>query len=132
MAKTPIPETAALQFVQSPQSQFLALIAIPSCNEFQNLPAVIQSLEINKPELVSKTLVTINVNNRSNVENTDNLKTLEWIKSYDGHVKLAFLNSSEKPFSFSEKFGVGLARHQAVMSSIDYIDRFHCGPKKPC
>ena len=122
MAKTPIPETAPLEFIQSSQNKFLALIAIPCCNEYQTLPSVIKSLEKNQPELVSQTLVTVNVNNRSNADNTDNLKTLEWIKSYDGPIKLAFLNSSECPFSFPEKFGVGLARHQAIMSSIEYID----------
>lgn len=122
MAKIPIPNNPPLNFLNSPEQTYSALIAIPSCNESENLPEVISSLEKNDAGLLSKTLVTINVNNRLSNDNSDNLKTLEWIKSYKGPVKLAFLNSTAEPFAYPEKFGVGLARHQAVMSSIDYLE----------
>lgn len=123
MAKEPIPRSAPLNFVSSEQKDFQALIAIPCCNEFKNLEDVLESLENNKKSLVETTLIVINVNNRIDMDNGDNLKTINLLKNYQGPLNLAFINSSKEPYSYPAKFGVGLARHQAVMAGIDHIQQ---------
>ena len=100
----------------------MALIAIPCCNESQNILEVLKSLEKNDQKLRDETLVLINVNLRTEMDSANNLKTIESLKNYTGPLNLAYLNSSEEPFSYSSKFGVGLARHQAVSAGLAYID----------
>ena len=121
MAKAPIPNTASLIFTTDAKDNYSALIAIPSCKEALNLPDVITSLEKNDTSLLSETLIIINVNNRLNDQNQDNQQTLKWLRSYQGPANLAFLDSTIEPYAYPEKFGVGLARHQAVTSGLDYI-----------
>ena len=121
MAKQPIPESAPLLHNNQLLSSYEALIAIPSCNEFPNIRDVIYSLEINSPALLQKTLLVINVNNRFNSPSENNIQTIDWLQSYNGPLHLAYMNSTEPPYSYPEKFGVGLARHQAVMAGLEYI-----------
>ncbi|MCM8525070.1 MAG: hypothetical protein NE327_01030 [Lentisphaeraceae bacterium] len=122
MAKEPIPETAALEFVKAPLPSYSAVIALPSCNESENLPAVIGSLEQNPAEVTQKTLIVINANNRTDADNSDNLKTVSYLRNYDGPLNLSFLNSTAPPFSYPAKFGVGLARHQACTVALKYLN----------
>ena len=122
MAKDPIPNTAPIEFLHTPLPVYDALIALPSCNEYENLPEVIQSLEKNPESYTSKTFVLINVNNRQDADPSNNLKTIDWLKSYTGQLNIAYLNSSEPPYSYKGKFGVGLARHQACTEGCKYID----------
>ena len=55
------------------------------------------------------------------MDRSDNLKTLKYLQDYQGNLNLAYLDSTSPPYSYSSKFGVGLARHQAVMAGIDYV-----------
>ena len=121
MAKQPITDTSPLIFSNKPHASYEALIAIPSCDEFPNIKDVFSSLEANDPKLLEKTLLVINVNNRTKSPSVNNTRTIEWLKSYSGRLQTVHLNSTEPPYSYPEKFGVGLARHQAVMAGLEYI-----------
>ena len=89
MAKQPIPDTSPLIFSNKPHASYDALIAIPSCNEFPNIKDVFSSLEANDPKLLEKTLLVINVNNRTKSPSVNNTRTIEWLKSYSGRLQTA-------------------------------------------
>lgn len=121
MAKAPIPKTAPLESNIQLKKKYKGAIALPSFNESKTLPVVLESLIKNPSEFIQQTLIVINVNNRTSADNSDNLKTLKFLKELESPLQLAWLNSTEE-FSFADKFGVGLARHQACSATFDYLD----------
>ena len=122
MAKTPIPPTAPLQFRRPLREQYRAIIALPCCNELDSLPETLKSLELTGPENYLETLVIVNVNQRASMSNENNLATLEWLKDFDTPLQLAWLDHVTEDAAYPDKFGVGLARHQACTSGLPLID----------
>ncbi len=120
MAKTPIPATAPLQSSRPLKTRYKALIAIPSCNEFENLPETIDSLEKAAPCDYGETLIIVNVNQRASMDRQNNLATLDWLKGYKTSLNLAWLDHVNGA-AYPEKFGVGLARHQACYRGLPFI-----------
>ncbi|MCH2205901.1 MAG: glycosyltransferase family 2 protein [Lentisphaerales bacterium] len=120
MAKAPIPKTAPIESNIKLQEHYKGAIALPSYNESKTLPAVLESLLKNPAEFIEQTLIIINVNNRTSADNSDNLKTLKFLQEFHSPLQLAWLNSTEE-FSFADKFGVGLARHQACSSTYNFL-----------
>jgi hypothetical protein len=120
MAKPQIPESAVLETNATLKDHYEALIAIPCCNEYSTLPQVIESLERNG-SLTEETLVVINVNNRLSADSQENQQTIQWLQDHKTSLQLAWLNNCQMPHSYPEKFGVGLARHQAVNAGLVYI-----------
>jgi hypothetical protein len=122
MAKTPIPATALLQSRRPLRERYQALIALPCCNEFDSLPETMKSLEKTAPQDYSETLIIVNVNQRASMDRQNNLATLEWLQNFDTPLQLAWLNHVNGSAAYGEKFGVGLARHQACSSGLPFID----------
>ena len=124
MPKPKIPESALLESTKDLKESYNAIIALPSCNEASTLPEVISSLEKNSSSFTEQTLIIINVNNRTSANNQDNLRTLNWLKALNSQLHIAWLNNAVEPHSFPEKFGVGLARHQAVCAGLKFINEY--------
>lgn len=126
MAKPSIPETSPLQShrtLRDPLSKrYAALIAIPCCNERETLPGVLASLEATSPEDYGETLVIVNVNQRASMDRRENLAMLEWLQNCDTPLNLAWLDHVTGTAAYPEKFGVGLARHQACTAGLPFID----------
>lgn len=122
MAKTPIPETQPLQFKRALKSAYRAVIAIPCCNEFESLPGTLRSLEENGAVHYDQTLIIVNVNQRASMEREGNLRTLSWLQEFDTPLQLAWMDHVNGAGAFPEKFGVGLARHQACQRGLDFIE----------
>ncbi len=122
MAKTPIPTTAPLESRRPLEQKYKAIIALPCCNEFETLPDTLASLEQNTSAAYAQTLIIVNVNQRASMDRHDNLATLEWLNSHTTPLQLAWLDHTTGDNAYPEKFGVGLARHQACQSGLPFID----------
>ena len=122
MAKTPIPPTSSLQSHGSLKKRYAALIAIPCCNEFESLPETLNSLEASGAEFFDQTLVIVNVNQRASMNRANNLATLKWLQESNSSLQLAWLDHVTDDAAYPEKFGVGLARHQACTGGLSFID----------
>ncbi len=120
MAQSP-PETAALQSRIALKDQYRAVIAIPCCNEFEALPETLKSLEATGP-LRDDVLIVVNVNQRASMANKNNLATLRWLAEFETALPLAWLDHANGPRAYPEKFGVGLARHQACTVAMAFVD----------
>ncbi|MCM8533514.1 MAG: glycosyltransferase [Lentisphaeraceae bacterium] len=121
MAKAKIPDAPELQSNIQLKSTYKGAIALPSYNESETLPEVLASLCNNDPKLIDETLIIINVNNRLNSDANDNQKTLAFLKSYESPLQLAWLDATDKPLAYPDKFGVGLARHQACTATLHFL-----------
>lgn len=121
MAKTPIPPTQPLQSRASLKQHYAAVIAIPCCNEAESLPATLKSLESSGPKCFDQTLIIVNVNQRASMDRANNIATLKWLKNWDTPLQLAWLNHVTGDAAYPEKFGVGLARHQACTIGLGFI-----------
>ncbi len=121
MAKSPIPSTSSLNSSQPLCTRYDALIAIPCCNEFASLPQTLKSLEENPGEEIQRTLVIVNVNQRAGMDRQNNEATLAWLKGFETKLNLAWLNHVSGEAAYPEKFGVGLARHQACTAGLGFI-----------
>ena len=113
MAKTPIPETAPLQSSRRLKEKYHTLIALPCCNESDALPETLASLEVAAKAIDDEVLIIVNVNQRASMDRRDNLATLDWLQSFKTSLHLAWLDHVSGEAAYPEKFGVGLARHQA-------------------
>ena len=51
-----------------------------------------------------------------------NLETLEWLRGFETTLQLAWLDHASEKNAYPEKFGVGLARHQACSVGLSFID----------
>jgi hypothetical protein len=122
MAKTPIPATAPLQSRRPLRERYQALIALPCCNEFDSLPETLASLENTAPRDYGETLIVVNVNQRASMDRKNNLATLEWLKNFDTPLQLAWIDHVNGNAAYPEKFGVGLARHQACSRGLSFVD----------
>jgi hypothetical protein len=123
VAKPAIPQSASLECIKALKPTYQALIALPSCNESLTLPEVITSLEKNDPKYTDETLIIINVNNRTSADSSDNQKTIKWLKSLITTLHISWLDNTAPPYSYPDKFGVGLARHQAVTAGINMLQK---------
>ena len=56
------------------------------------------------------------------MDRRNNLATLEWLRNFDTRLNLAWLDHVSGNAAYPEKFGVGLARHQACICGLDFID----------
>ena len=121
MAKTPIPPTQPLQSRAALKKQYKAVIAIPCCNELESLPATLESLEACGAENFEDTLTIVNVNQRATMDPADNLATLKWLSEFETPLPLAWLDHVTDSAAYPEKFGVGLARHQACTCGLSFI-----------
>ena len=121
MAKAKIPNSPDLQSKIQLKSSYKGAIALPSYNESSTLPEVLESLCQNNPELIDETLIVINVNNRLNSDANNNKDTLAFLKAYDSPLQLAWLDATTEPFAYPDKFGVGLARHQACTTTLKFL-----------
>jgi len=120
MAQSP-PETAPLQSRGVLKDKFRAVVAIPCCNEFDTLPETLRSLEATG-QGCDDVLVVVNVNQRASMDNQNNLATLEWIQQFETPLQLAWLDHVTDGMAYPEKFGVGLARHQACTVGMSFVD----------
>ena len=121
MAKTPIPATSPLQSQRPLKEQYKALIALPCCNELACLPETLHSLEATAAQLYDDTLIIVNVNQRASLDRRENLATLEWLRQFETPLQLAWLDHVSGDAAYPEKFGVGLARHQACSSGATLV-----------
>lgn len=96
------------------ESKFSAAIVIPALAEYEHLPHTLSSLAKNPPSDLSKTLVVVVVNNRSDAtvnQKDDNSKTLQWLcENKDSGLHLAWVDACSPGLELPEKEGVGLAR----------------------
>jgi GT2 family glycosyltransferase len=120
MSQSP-PETAPLQSRGKLKDKFRAVVAIPCCNEFDTLPETLKSLEATGP-LLEEVLIIVNVNQRGSMDSANNLATLEWLQQFESPLPLAWLDHVTDGRAYPEKFGVGLARHQACTVGMSFID----------
>ena len=122
MAKIPIPTTAPLESRKPLKTRYLAVIALPCCNERETLPETLASLERNSPDEFHNTLVIVNVNQRASMDCGENLATLKWLKGFETELELGWLDHVTGDAGYPEKFGVGLARHQACTVGLPFIE----------
>jgi len=122
MAKAPIPPTQPLQSRAKLKKKYNSLIAIPCCNEFESLPQTLKSLESTGSEYFEDTLIVVNVNQRASMDRADNASTLQWLAEIDTPLQLAWQDHVTGSAAYPEKFGVGLARHQACSSGLVFIE----------
>ena len=120
MAPSP-PETAPLQSRNVLKDKFRAVVAIPCCNELDTLPETLRSLEATGP-MRDDVLVVVNVNQRASMDNQNNLATLAWLEQFETPLQLAWLDHVTDGNAYPEKFGVGLARHQACTVGMAFVD----------
>ncbi|MFN3695683.1 MAG: glycosyltransferase family A protein, partial [Ignavibacterium sp.] len=103
------------------------IIVIPSLAEYEQLPQCLNSLEHNDEALLNETLILVVVNNSESADEevkSNNKKTIQFLKSYDGKLNLSFIDASSKGKELSDKFaGVGLARKigcDLALTKFDY------------
>jgi hypothetical protein len=121
MPKPAIPPTSPLQSRCELNERYQAIIALPCCNEIDSLPETLRSLEKNRPHC-DETLVIVNVNQRASMDRQENLETLSWLQSFETKLQLAWMDHVTGDAAYPEKFGVGLARHQACKSGLAFIE----------
>lgn len=123
MAQSP-PETAPLQSCNVLKDKFRAVVAIPCCNEFDTLPDTLKSLEVAAAtgHMRDVVLVVVNVNQRASMDNQNNLATLKLLEEFETPLQLAWLDHVTEGRAYPEKFGVGLARHQACAVGMSFVD----------
>lgn len=121
MAKSPIPTTQPLQSRAPLKERYTAVIAIPCCNEFETLPETLKSLESSGAKYLDQTLVIVNVNQRATMDRANNIATLQWLQTCNTPLQLAWQDHVTGDSAYPEKFGVGLARHQACTSGLELI-----------
>ncbi|MFO7813759.1 MAG: hypothetical protein R6V21_12380 [Pelovirga sp.] len=95
-------------------SEVDAVIVIPALAEAKTLPATLQSLASNDPELLNRTLVVVVVNQQPDAAITlrqDNNITLSWLKSQSyPPLQLAWIDAASPGLELPTGQGVGLAR----------------------
>ncbi len=91
-----------------------AAIVIPALAEAETLPATLQSLAFNDPELLQRTLVIVVVNQRPDASSTlrlNNENTLTWLVSRSSlPLQLAWIDAASPGLELPTGQGVGLAR----------------------
>ncbi len=122
MAQSP-PETSPLQSRKVLREKYRAVVAIPCCNEFDTLPETLNSLETagEAGSIGDDVLIVVNVNQRASMDNKNNLATLKWLEEFETPLQLAWLDHVSEGRAYPEKFGVGLARHQACTVGMSFV-----------
>lgn len=102
------------QLAGSSTSAVDAALVIPALAEADTLPATLQSLATNDPDLLERTLVIVVVNQRADapaVLRDDNDKTLCWLSSQPFlPLQLAWIDAAGSGLELPAGQGVGLAR----------------------
>lgn len=102
------------QLAGSSTSAVDAALVIPALAEADTLPATLQSLATNDPDLLERTLVIVVVNQRDDapaVLRDDNDKTLCWLSSQPFlPLQLAWIDAAGSGLELPAGQGVGLAR----------------------
>jgi len=119
-----IPENAPLQTRNLSKDKFRAVVAIPCCNELDTLPDVLNSLDqaAATEAMRDDVLVIVNVNQRASMDDQNNLATLKWLNEFETPLQLAWQDHVSEGRAYPEKFGVGLARHQACTVGMSFVD----------
>ncbi|GFE62054.1 glycosyltransferase family 2 protein [Geobacter sp. AOG2] len=111
-----------------PGGPFRGAVVIPCLAESRNLPLTLRSLAANPPELLSRFMVLVVVNQRgdaSPVEQADNRVCLEslpvWKREY-GLENLHWVDAASKGRELPPKQGVGLARKIGLDLALGYLD----------
>ncbi len=103
-----------------------AAIVIPALAESTSLPATLKSIAVNDPRLLSRTLVIVVVNNRSDASDEvrrDNEHTLDWLASrpFPG-LRLVWINAAAAGLELHAGQGVGLARKIGFDAALQRLD----------
>lgn len=111
------------------QGTFAGAVVIPALAESENLFETLLSLAKNPPELLSRFLVLVVVNNREDTpqpDKADNRKTLELLSGENssfGTLRLAWVDAASPGLELSEKKGgVGLARKIGFDLALPLLD----------
>lgn len=91
-----------------------AAVIVPALAEAETLPATLQSLASNDPELLLRTLVIVVVNQRSDASSAlrlNNATTLSWLASGSSlPLQLAWIDAASPGLELPTGQGVGMAR----------------------
>jgi hypothetical protein len=111
------------------QGTFAGAVVIPALAESKNLLATLHSLAQNPPELVSRFLVLVVVNNREDAPQTDkddNRSTLELLAGEDptlSTLRLGWVDAASPGYELpAKKGGVGLARKIGFDLALPLLD----------
>ncbi|MDD2336214.1 MAG: hypothetical protein PHD01_06530 [Geobacteraceae bacterium] len=111
------------------QGTFAGAVVIPALAESENLFDTLRSLAKNPPELLSRFLVLVVVNNREDTpqpDKADNRKTLELLSGGDPcfeNLRLSWVDAASPGRALSEKKGgVGLARKIGFDLALPLLD----------
>lgn len=111
---------------------FENVIVIPSLAEYEQLPHCLKSLEQNDETLLDKTLIMVVVNNSVSADDeikSNNKRTIQLLKSYNGKLNLSFIDAASKGKELPDKFaGVGLARKIGCDLALRKFD--YCSDRK--
>ncbi|MDP3446006.1 MAG: glycosyltransferase family A protein, partial [Ignavibacteria bacterium] len=102
------------------------IVVIPALSEYQNIPRLIESLNKNNNEALSKTLFLFVVNNGEEAANDvleNNKKTIDYISNYaskgESNLNLALIDAATSGNELKGKdAGVGLARKLGCDSAL--------------
>ncbi len=102
------------QLAGNSASEVDAAIVIPALAEAKTLPATLQSLASNDPELLQRTLVIVVVNQRADASpalRLNNATTLSWLVSRPSlPLQLAWIDAASPGLELPTGQGVGMAR----------------------
>ncbi|MBW6509184.1 MAG: hypothetical protein K0A94_06505 [Desulfuromonadales bacterium] len=103
-----------------------AALVIPALAEADSLPATLQSLATNDPDLLKRTLVIVVVNQRQDVSATlrrNNERTLSWLASQPcSPLQLNWIDAASTAFELPPGQGVGLARKIGFDAALERLN----------
>ncbi len=103
-----------------------AAVVVPALAESAGLPATLQSVAENDPEMLCRTLVVIVVNNRADASGEvrrDNEIVLDWLASHPfPPLRLAWVNAAATGLELPAGQGVGLARKIGFDAALQHLD----------
>ncbi len=115
--------------------KFAGAIVIPSLAESENLPATLKSLAMNPPDLLSRFLVLVVVNHRTDArpaDKKDNYLTLKRLATdidISPSFRPAWVDAASPGMELPAKGGgVGLARKIGFDLALNYLDYDHADP----
>ncbi len=108
------------------RTDFSGAIIIPVLAERGNLPSTLDSLCLNPTEYLTRTLVIIVINNRTDIspdQLADNQETIAWLRSNPyPQLNLVWIDASSPGLELPAKEGVGLARKIGFDASLQWLD----------
>ncbi|MDD2899508.1 MAG: hypothetical protein PHI31_12440 [Desulfuromonadaceae bacterium] len=109
-------------------SRFSGAIVIPSLAEAENLPLTLESLSLNRADLLDQHLILIVVNGRADAtgpETVDNIHTLKMLPLWKQQYRLKnlyWVDAASPGYELPHKQGVGLARKIGLDLALRYLD----------